>query len=324
MRKNLSIAIFFGLISALSALAQDASFHAVPPPAVDPNLNTNLPIQKVGPEDLLAIQVYDSPEFTRSVRVSADGTIRLPMLKSPVKVQGMLPDEIVVAIADALKRDMLLVDPFVTVNIAEYHSHPVSVTGAVKLPVIFQAVGDVTLLQAIARAGGIDTPNAGPEVIVTRPNGPAGGQSVQRIPLKPLFEGADAELNLKLTGGEEIRVPPVGQIIVEGNVVKPGTYPVLDPISINTVTTAIAQAGGLAPYAEHVVYIIRTDAQGQTHRIPVQLWDIQKHKAPDVTLQAKDILQVPDSPRRRITQTSINTLTGVGAAATSAAIYVAR
>ena len=40
----------------------------------------NLPAQKIGANDLIAISVYDQPEFTRSVRVSADGFIRLPML----------------------------------------------------------------------------------------------------------------------------------------------------------------------------------------------------------------------------------------------------
>lgn len=317
-----NIAICFGLLAALTAFAQDPAQRTALQ-TLDPNLNINLPMQKIGPEDLLGIRVYDSPEFTQTVRVSADGTIRLPMMKSPIQVQGLMPEEIGRRVEEALKNEMLLVDPFVTINVAEYHSRPISVNGAVKTPTIFQAIGNVTLLDALARGGGPDTLTAGPDVIVTRPNG-SSGQSVQRIPLKALLAGADPELNIKLLGGEEIRIPPVGQIIVEGSVVKPGPYPVLDPISLNTVTTAIAQAGGLIQYAAHTVFIIRIDDQGVTHRITVPLWDIQKHKKPDVTLQARDILQVPDSSARRITQNTINSITGVGAAATTAAIYVAR
>jgi polysaccharide export outer membrane protein len=246
------------------------------------------------------------------------------MLKTPVKVEGMLPSEIEIQIAEALKREQLLVDPFVTVNVAEYHSRPVTVIGAVRSPTIFQAIGTVRLTDALARAGGLDSLNAGPEIVVTRPNGDTGAQSVQRIPAKALVAGSDSELNIKLNGGEEVRVPEVAKIIVEGSVVRPGTYPVLDPISTNTVMTAIAQAGGLIQYADHKAYIIRIDDQGVTHRIDVPLWDIQNRKKPDITLQARDILQVPDSPKRRITQNTINSVTGVGSSAATAAIYIAR
>ena len=127
-------------------------------------------------------------------------------------------------------------------------------------------------------------------------------------------------MNIKLVGGESIRVPEVGKIFVEGSVARPGAYPVVDPISINTVTTAIAQAGGLIQFAAHEAYIIRIDDQGMTHRIYVPLWDIQNRKKPDVTLLARDILQVPDSPKRRITQTTIQTLSGVGASSTTGLI----
>src|SRR4051794_10444288 len=146
MHKQLS-ALFLVLITALTLCAQQTG-----PGGTEAGIATsNLPAQRIGPEDLLALQVYDAPEFTRTVRVSADGTIRLPMLKAPIRVQGLLPDEVSVLVAEALERDKLFVDPFVTVNVAEYHSRPISVTGAVRNPVIFQAIGSVSLLDALAR-----------------------------------------------------------------------------------------------------------------------------------------------------------------------------
>ena len=316
MRKSPTIGACFVLLSGITAFGQDSAGRAVTPLS-DPNMNVNLPMQRVGPEDLITIKVYESPEFTLSVRVSAEGTVRLPIMKSPIPVQGLLPSEIEARIAEALVREKLLVDPFVTVNVAEYHSRPISVTGSVRTPTIFQAIGNMTLLDALARAGGLDSATAGPDVVVTKANGPDGAQSVQRIPFKQLLLGADPDLNIKLVGGEAIRVPEVGKIIVEGSVARPGSYPVIDPVSNNTVTTAIAQAGGLIQFAAHEAYIIRIDDQGLTHRIFVPLWDIQNRKKPDVTLLARDILQVPDSPKRRITQTAIQTLSGVGAGATT-------
>src|SRR6516165_10643371 len=92
------------------------------PQAFSPQSETagNLPVQPLGPNDLIAVSVYGSPEFTRTARVSEDGYIRLPLLKQRIHAEGLLPAELENAIAEALKSESLLVEPFVTVNIAEY------------------------------------------------------------------------------------------------------------------------------------------------------------------------------------------------------------
>jgi polysaccharide biosynthesis/export protein len=312
-------------LSAIFAIALPLAAQETPrPPSVsDLSPGSNLPLQRVGPEDLLSVQVIDAPELTRTVRISAEGTIRLPMVKEALHVQGLMPNEIEVLLTEALEREKLFVDPFVTVNIVEFHSRPISVSGAVRAPAIFQAIGSVSLLDALARAGGLTPDQAGPEIIVTRPNGDPATQSIQRIPVKLLYSGSDPTLNLKLVGGEEIRVPDVGKFIVAGSVVSPGPYPVLDG-NANTVITAISQAKGTIQFYSHTVYIYRPDDKGSLHEIEVDLGKILQRKIPDVTLQAHDILYVPDSSRRRITQTTINALTGVAGSAATASIYVLR
>jgi len=311
--------VLFAVVLPLTA--QDLSRQTVPAPVADLNPSSNLPFQPIGPEDLLGLQVYEAPEFTRTVRVADDGTIRLPMLKTPIRVQGLLPNDIEKLIADALQREQLFVDPYVTVNVVEYHSRPISVNGEVKTPTIFQAIGTTTLLEALARAGGLNQDTAGPEIIVTRPNGNTGVQSIQRIPVKPLISGADPELNVKLTGGEEVRVPSVGKFIVAGSVNKPGPYPVLDG-QANTVITAIAQAQGTVQYFSHTAFLYRPDEKGTMHEITVPLGDILARKKADIALQAKDVLYVPDSSKRRIGQTAVTALTGVGASAVMSMIYL--
>jgi protein involved in polysaccharide export with SLBB domain len=94
-------------------------------------------------------------------------------------------------------------------------------------------------------------------------------------------------------------VPP-NSIVVEGSVSRPGVYPVQTPAELNTVTTVIAQAGGLIRYASHKAVIVRMDDQGQTIRVEVPLWDIINRRKPDIVLRPGDILQVPDTPRRLI------------------------
>jgi polysaccharide export outer membrane protein len=308
---------------ALPLGAQTPGTGTVPVPVADLNPSSNLPLQRVGPEDLLGLQVYDAPEFTRTVRISADGTIRLPMLTNTIKVQGLMPNEIEVLVQQELEREKLLVNPFVTVNIVDYHSRPISVGGAVKTPTIFQAIGSVTLLDALARAGGLVPDQAGPEIIVTKPNGDKEEQSIQRIPVKALFGGADPELNVKLTGGEQIRVPDVGKYVVAGSVTKPGPYPILDGAA-NTVITAIAQAQGTIQYFSHTAYIYRPDDKGTMHEIQVDLGKILARKKPDITLQAKDVLYVPDSSGRRITQEAVTAMTNAGSGITTAMVYVLR
>src|SRR5579871_3658331 len=85
----------------------------------------NLPAQRIGANDLIAISVYDAPELTRTVRVGEDGYFRLPMLKQKILAAGLMPAALEAAIVRALESEQLMVDPFVTVTIAEYESRPI-------------------------------------------------------------------------------------------------------------------------------------------------------------------------------------------------------
>src|SRR5271165_2825522 len=222
---------------------------------------SNLPMMHIGPEDLIAVQVYDSPELTRTVRVNADGTIRMPMLKQKIKVDGMMPAEIETAIAKELQAEGILVEPVVTVSVAEYLSRPISVAGEVRIPGSFQAQPNMTLLDAIIRAGGL-TDEAGTDIIVTRTVKDPDGQTQQinqRIPAQGLLDASDPALNLALSGGEQIRVPPVGRIYVVGNVKNPGAIKVHEANDA-TVFKVLAMTQGTLPYTQKVAYIYRKEA----------------------------------------------------------------
>jgi polysaccharide export outer membrane protein len=265
-----------------------------------PEVGANLPAQAVGPNDLIAVSVYDAPELSRTIRVGADGYFRLPMLKQRVKADGLYPAEVENAIAAALREEQILVDPFVTVTIAEYHSRPISVAGAVKLPLVFQAESAISLIEAIARAQGFRE-DAGNEILVTRSQPGPDGQAIKltrRISVRGLIDEADPELNLQLVGGEEIRVPEVSKIYVLGNVKKPGAFPVQDGFD-TTIMQMLALAEGLMPFAGKQAYIYRREANGDKNEIPVPLDKIMRRQATDVALAANDILYVPDNRGKR-------------------------
>jgi polysaccharide biosynthesis/export protein len=280
---------------------------------------TSLPAQKLGPDDLLSIQVYNFPEFTRIVRVSAAGTIQIPLLKKPIEVAGKLPFDIENDITEALRANELVVNPAVTVAVVEYASRPISIVGAVKNPVTFQAIGRVTLVDAIIRAGGL-APEAGPEILINkRPSTAAGDDPkamvfTQHISAHALLTEDSNESNIILTGGEEIRVPPAGKIYVVGNVKAPGSFPVTDN-SDTTVMKALSLSGGVGSYYSAQAYIIRRDEPtGTKHKIPIELKQILAQKAPDYPLLPDDILFIPDDSKRRQTAVIMERLFTFGAA----------
>jgi polysaccharide export outer membrane protein len=282
----------------------------------------NLPSQAVGPNDLIAVSVYDAPELSRTVRIGADGFFALPMVKQRIKADGLYAADLENAITEALRTEDILVNPVVTVTIAEYHSRPISVSGSVKMPLVFQAEGPTTLLEALARAQGL-TSDAGREILVSRSQPEADGKSImltRRIPVRELFDDADSALNLKLTGGEEIRVPEIGKIYVMGNVKKPGAFPVQAGFD-TTVLEMLALAEGLAPFAGKQAYIYRREGAGPKNEIAVPLESIMKRKAGDVTLTANDILYIPDNSGRRVALATLERILSFTGAAGTALIY---
>jgi polysaccharide export outer membrane protein len=280
----------------------------------------NLPIQKIGADDLIAVSVYDAPELTRTIRVNPEGLIRMPMLKEPIRAAGLLPSELEAVIATVLKDAELIADPFVTVTVSEYHSRPVSVMGAVRLPVTFQAAGEVTLLDALARAGGL-TPEAGNEILLSHPGADGQAGLIQRIPVKVLIDAADPTVNVKLRGGEQIRVPEAGRIFIIGQVRKPGSFSAHDDGEA-TVLKALAYAEGLLPYSGKQAYIYRRDGPGSKREIVVPLKLMMDRKAPDVALAADDILYIPEAKGTRMTLAALEKVLLVGSGMATALVYV--
>lgn len=282
----------------------------------------NLPPRPILSGDLLSVSVYGAQELTRSVRVSGDGSIRLPMLSHPVQVKGLLPPEVESRIAAALVADEILVDPAVSVAITEYYSKPVSVAGAVRHPLTFPVYQSITLLEALTRAEGLSA-DAGSEILVTRP-AESGKPLVERIPVKALMDGSKPELNLTLEGGEEVRVPELGRVFVAGNVRRSGAFRIEDDAGM-TVLKAIALAEGLAPYSGKEAYILRRsdrDPQAAPAEIPVALREITDRKSPDVALLANDILYIPDSRGARVTANAIEKIIAFAAGTASGALIL--
>lgn len=286
----------------------------------------NLPVERLGPDDLIGLSVYDEPELTRTIRVNSDGKLRLPMIQQQIQAAGLYPSELETEITRALTEEHLLVDPIVTVSVVEYRSRPITVVGAVKNPLTFQATGKVTLLDAISQAGGL-APEAGSEILVTGAIRPADSNSsplVTRIPVHGLIDGVDPALNITLAGGEEVRVPEAGRVFVLGSVKKPGAFLIMDG-SESSVMKALSLSEGLDSFSSHTAYIYRVEGgRGGRSEIPIPLRKIMDRKSPDVPLLANDILYIPDATGKRATLKALESSVIVGTGLGAALIYTMR
>jgi polysaccharide export outer membrane protein len=326
LMKCVTISILAIAVASSITAQQQAYPNHVGTGATSFSEGSNLPVEKIGKDDLIGITVYDAPELTRTVRVGSDGTIRLPMLRQHIPAAGLYPAELETAITAALTDGNVLVDPIVTVSVVEYRSRPISVSGAVKKPVMFQATGSVTLLDAIAQAEGL-ADNAGAEILVSKQSSATNDKSatlIQRIPVRGLMGGEDPALNLHLEGGEDIRVPEAGRVFVLGRVKKPGAFFITDG-SESSVMKALALSEGLDTFPSHSAYIYRIEGgTGGRNEIRVDLKKIMDRKSPDVPLLANDILYVPNASGVRASLKVLETSVGLGAAIGGAAIYAYR
>jgi len=121
----------------------------------------------IGNGDLLDISVFDVPELTRELRVSQLGTIGIPLVPVRLRVAGLTEVQAEQKIAEVLEANGLVSHPEVGVTVKEHKSRPITIVGAVLHPMVYEADRSVTLLEALAEAGGVGG-DASDTVIISR------------------------------------------------------------------------------------------------------------------------------------------------------------
>ena len=325
---------------------------------------------RIGPQDLLDINIFEAPELNRTVRVSENGEVSLPLLGG-IHVVRLTARELENTLAAKLRE--FLKNPHVSVMVTAIESHPVSVIGEVNKPGVFQVRGSKTLLEMLSMAQGL-APDAGDEVLVMRNAGYNRGQddgaqaarggerdskdtdgiksragsgdsgnsgALQKnatasteatndagtkqgqqsgdtiaINLRHLLNSRDPRFNVPIYAGDIVKVTRAGIVYVVGAVKKPGGFTVKGNEQMSLLK-AIALAEGLSSTSSKGhTRIIRTDeGSGKRSEIPVELGKILDGKAPDMNLQAADIVFVPSSMGKtvlfRSTDAVVNTATGL-------------
>jgi polysaccharide biosynthesis/export protein len=264
----------------------------------------------LGPGDLIDVSVYNVPELTTKVRVSNSGDVYLPLVDY-VHVEGMSQEEAQALIEKRLADGGFVRNPHVTIFVDQASSQGVTVLGEVARPGIYPDVVDHKLYEVISEAGGF-TGSASRKIGIIRRNQP---QAIQvQIP-RNLSE--DLTGNVEVLPGDTITVPRAPIIYVVGDVARPSGL-LVDGGKL-TVLQAIALAGGTNHTAKMGgVRILHKTAGGSMTETHVQLKKMLEAKAPDVPLQADDILFVPVSGVR---VAAARTAEAAISAATAVSIY---
>ncbi len=105
----------------------------------------------IGPQDVLTITVFDQSDLSGKFAVDADGTFVYPLL-GRIKAGGLTLRAVETEIKRQLSGDYLK-NPQVTVAVEQYRSQRVFIHGEVRTPGTYALTGDMTLIEALARAG---------------------------------------------------------------------------------------------------------------------------------------------------------------------------
>jgi polysaccharide export outer membrane protein len=208
----------------------------------------------IGPQDQVKISVYDADELTGTYRVDADGFITFPLLNR-IAVAGMTLAEFQDKLRSMLASGYIR-NPQVRVDIEEYKSQSVYVSGEVRAPGEIRMTGTMTLMKALAQAGSPlssasseltiarqkrPSPGAPPPGAILAPSAtPSPDSDVIRVNWRDLETGRSTDLPLQ--DGDVIYVGKAQTFYITGYVRTAGSY-VLEPGM--TVEQAIALAGGL-------------------------------------------------------------------------------
>jgi polysaccharide biosynthesis/export protein len=220
----------------------------------------------IGPQDNLSIIVTDEVDLTNKYRVDTDGTITMPYLNR-VPVSGLTLAEAQVKIAQMLQAGYLK-NPQVRVEVDQFKSRRVMVSGEVRIPGYVTMAGTtMTLLEALTQAGS-PTQNASNDIIVQHPSRPGEKPSDPITVNRRELELGRADVALQ--DGDLINVPIAKRFYISGFVKNTGYY-VLD--AGTTVSQAIVLAGGLTDRGSDRRIKIGRLVKGKMVDIPAELTD---------------------------------------------------
>jgi len=157
---------------------------------------------KIGPQDVVRVDVWKEPDISRTIPVRPDGKISLPLLND-VQAAGLTSMQLAGVIREGLTKYMT--SPQVTVTVTEINSRRVYCTGEVMKPGAMSLLPNMTALQAISSCGGFTQFARIKNIYVLRLED---GKQVQHpFNYRDVVKGKKPEDNIVLQPGDVIVVP---------------------------------------------------------------------------------------------------------------------
>lgn len=157
----------------------------------------------IGIDDLLAVNVWKEPDISRSVPVRSDGKISLPLV-GELQASGQTPHQLEIALTNKLKN--YISEPEVTVIVQEIRSQKFNILGQVVRPGSYPLINSITVLDAIAIAGGFRDFAKKKDIYVLRQNW-NGAESRLPFNYKDVIKGKDTAQNIRLQPRDTIVIP---------------------------------------------------------------------------------------------------------------------
>ena len=188
------------LQSAKNAGPEKASVPAAAPSSPEPAAGDDYVI---GADDVLAINVWKEPDLTRTLPVRPDGKISLPLI-GDIGASGSTPKQLQATIQDRLSQ--YIAKPAVTVIVQEAKSQRFNIVGEVQKPGSYLLTSKMTILGAIALAGGFRDWAKVKSIYVLRAS-PSGAPAKLAFNYKQVIKGDASGQNIQLRNGDTIVVP---------------------------------------------------------------------------------------------------------------------
>ncbi|HTY84366.1 MAG TPA: polysaccharide biosynthesis/export family protein [Silvibacterium sp.] len=157
----------------------------------------------IGDDDVLSISVWKEPDVSRVIPVRSDGKISLPLI-GEVQAAGRTPMKLEQDITNRLKA--YIAEPVVTVIVQQINSEKFNILGMVTKPGSYPLTNSLTVLDAIALAGGFRDFAKQKNIYVLRQN-PDGTQARLPFNYKDVVKGRDPAQNIKLQPGDTVVIP---------------------------------------------------------------------------------------------------------------------
>ena len=157
---------------------------------------------KIGPQDVIRIDVWKEPDISRTIPVRPDGKVSLPLLND-VQAAGLTSMQLAASLRESLSK--YLTNPQVTVTVTEINSRRVYLTGEVNHPGALPLLPGMTVLQALSSGGGFTQFAKMKNIYVMRTEN--GKQVKHPFNYKEVVKGNLAEQNILLQPGDVIVIP---------------------------------------------------------------------------------------------------------------------